>query len=303
MKKSVLIAVVIAAVSIFAGVILLAAAMIGVNFDVMQFNTVQMVQNAYEIEDVFSEIVIDVVESDVRFIASEDDVCVVQCTEYDEEAHQVSVKNGTLFITRVDTRDWYETFSIRFGEDSYAVTVSLPQTAYDSLQVTTVSGEIAVPKELTFGEAELGSTSGDICFYGSCEDLLELHTISGDQELFRVHSGALVMGAVSGDLDLSQVTVAGDMTLQTTSGDTELEQVTADGQMQIDTTSGEIDLEYCDAGSLSLGSTSGDVSAVLLSPKHYTVSTISGAASVPKSQGNAPCEVSTVSGDIRISVK
>ena len=40
--------------------ILLAAAMIGVNFDVMQFNTVQMVQNAYEIEESFSEIVIDV---------------------------------------------------------------------------------------------------------------------------------------------------------------------------------------------------------------------------------------------------
>ena len=52
---------------------------------------------------------------------------------------------------------------------------------------------------------------------------------------------------------------------------------------------------------IDIEAVSGDVNAKLLSEKEITTSTVSGDVSVPNNrQGASPCQVETVSGDIRV---
>ena len=52
-----------------------------------------------------------------------------------------------------------------------------------------------------------------------------------------------------------------------------------------------------------LKTVSGDIAAQLESSKHFVTSTISGHMNVPQTCGEGKCEVKTVSGSARITVK
>lgn len=73
-------------------------------------------------------------------------------------------------------------------------------------------------------------------------------------------------------------------------------------KIDIEAVSGDVSLERgISAARLNVKTVSGDVNAKLLSEKEITTSTVSGDVSVPNNrQGASPCQVETVSGDIRV---
>ena len=60
--------------------------------------------------------------------------------------------------------------------------------------------------------------------------------------------------------------------------------------------------EQSDAGSLRVETVSGDVSGTLLSQKMFQVQSTSGNTNVPLSQSGGICTVTTMSGNVHLSV-
>ncbi len=311
---------IIAAVLLMAGGLALsltAFAMIG--GDIVKLNTMTFTETTYTTEDRFDSIYIEGAECDVRFAASEDGLCRVDCVESEKIYHTVAVEDDTLTIKRVDARKWYERIGIYWG--SMKITVYLPETEYDRLYVRTLSGDIEITAPYRFNTAEVYGTSGDVRFSAAVNHELNVKTVSGDLTVRGVKASRLSARSTSGDVSLSSVEAAialqmkatsgnltltdaacGALTTDCTSGDTALTDVDA-YSIESNSVSGDIKLLRCDASTLSLKATSGDVYGSLLSDKIFSTETTSGNVQLPPSTTGGVCKIKTVSGDIRITIE
>lgn len=321
MKKAKKAALIIALVCVAAGAVISLVTLASIGFDVSRLNTMKFENNTDQVEESFSHIRIEGAECDVRLLPSRDGAYTVVCSEAENISHTVSVKNDTLTVTRTDNRKWYECMGIYWG-DEMSVTVYLPEGTYGDLFIRSVSGDISVPADFTFSQAELINTSGEIHYAAATERGLTLKTTSGDLTVRDLTAGALEIRSTSGEVSIHSAVVSGDvavetvsgeielegvktqaMSVQSTSGEVELTDVIAAGHLEIETVSGEIGLERSDAESLWIKSTSGDVSGTLLSEKRFTAHTTSGTVNVPNvaSPNAGTCEITTTSGNIRLN--
>lgn len=277
------------------------------------------------VKENFSSIEIQTLDSDIRFVPSDDGRCQVKYTDRASASCSVSVENGTLRIVEKDTTPWYQHITFSWWGDTvnYGITVCLPSDSYDRLTLEGASSDVTISKGFRFQEAELNTASGEISFTGTVLHNLQVKTVSGDQELSGVSCGALKVSTTSGRLRLSEIeaeslnlsSTSGDVTLtggaiegalqlgtvsgeielrnvtadsaglSSTSGDMDLENVALTDQLSIETTSGEIDLEDCDAGGCWIKTTSGDVEGTLLSPMQFVTHTTSGDVDTPACPG------------------
>lgn len=324
MKKRTKIAIVIALICIVLGAVLAFFAMASVHFNFSQLNTVKYETKTHEIHDSFSNIRINAAEYDIHLLPSQSSTCKVIYPEGDYISYDISVENGTLTITPTDQREWYKNIGIYWGSEiETVITVYLPEQEYADLYLKSLSGDISVPDDFAFSQAEVYSTSGEILYSAITGHDLTTQTTSGDLSLRNLTAGDINITSTSGEVELSNVKASaitahctsGDVSIQstetkygllveTTSGEIELSDVIASTKIEIDTTSGEIELERCDAQGLFLKSNSGDISGTLLSEKRFVTDTTSGDVNVPNT---APliagtCEVTTTSGDIRFKI-
>lgn len=332
-------ATVLALICIAAGLAISLAVFSVIGFDVSRLNTMKFETNTYDVTERFSDIRVEGAECDIRLVPSQTGACTVVCTEGEKISHTVTVKDGTLTVTRTDQRRWYERIGVYWGEMS--VTVQLPAGAYGNLYIKSVSGGIKVPDGFTFARAEVYSTSGEIDYAADTEQDLILKTTSGELSAGGLAAGTAEVRSTSGDVtihsvglrgDLAVETVSGEiglegvsaqaasiqstsgeaklrnvsttgrMSVRTASGDVRLTDVAASAPMEVQTVSGEVKLERSDAQTLWIKTTSGDVSGTLLTGKRFVTQTTSGDVRVPDSspQGGT-CEITTVSGDIHIN--
>ncbi len=324
MKKSVKILIIISVCFVAVGMLLIFAAAASVNFDFEQMSGLHGTNETYTYDESYAveNIAIDVTESDVRLVASPNGELQIKCIESNKIYHEIKIENGTLYITRTDTRKWFERiFNIYLSEIS--VTVYLPEGQYGSLDVKTVSGDIAAEVNATFDTAELESASGDVKFLANADENLILTSVSGDIVLYGVKTKSTYISSTSGSIDISDVSIAAAAEIKTTSGEiditsanaeqiyvkstsgsVELENTVALSLLKVETTSGDISFDLCDAEKLWLESVSGDVYGSLLSGKIYSTDTVSGRVSVPPTTvTGGECRISTTSGNIKISEK
>jgi len=103
---------------------------------------------------------------------------------------------------------------------------------------------------------------------------------------------------ISGEVAILD-TDAESLSVSTTSGDVTVTGVDVTGQAELSTTSGDVALLDADAESLSITTTSGNVRTELRTPKEYVTHTGSGDVSVANNvPGAGRCEIETVSGEI-----
>ena len=295
MRKSVLIAIIIAVSCILLGAVLSCAAIFTVGFRFEDLETVEMIFGEYTITEDFSAIDIQTTSADVRLMLAEDDVCRIEYATRSGVSYDVT--NGTLFV---ETEKTEYISIIHFTRESEYVNIYLPRDRYESLIVDTASGDIYVfPAFETVKIAELSSTSGDISFIGTVSDSLTIDSTSGSILIRELNAKTVHVSTTSGEITLNSV-YATTVFAKTTSGDVELESVTAKEKLTVRTNSGDIEL-YCDAGELYLESTSGDIEGSIGSAKHYIVDTTSGSVRIPPNDKDADiCEIHTTSGDIEI---
>lgn len=147
--------------------------------------------------------------------------------------------------------------------DMAKITVYLPKTEFESLSIGTYNGNVSVPAAFRFGEAEVLSIRGDVDFRAAVQK------------------------------DFSSETVYGNISLS----DVLAEKISSK------TEEGDIFLTDCDADSLKLETVNGNITGSLLSDKVFTTETKTGTVNVPDSKTGGSCEITTVGGDVGITIK
>lgn len=264
-------------------------------------STATLVTKNYPVSAGFTDISITEYYADVELRASRDGTVSVTTRDAEDVTHTVTVKNGTLSISRPEPtvgERWFHD-----DDDDPKVVVYLPAGDYGALTVNTTSGDVESASQLNFLAASLTTVSGDIDLMGSVTGAVNCTSTSGDIELRSPALGAVKTNTTSGDTEITGALIQ-SLKAETVSGDVDLERTTASGAIEINTTSGDVDMESVDAASLNILTTSGEVEGSLLSGKNFSASSTSGRVNVPASTPNAgACTVSTTSGSIRLTVR
>ena len=345
-----------AVAAILIGLLMILFVFIKVGFDLRNLNTETYRRTEQRLEGAFAEIEIETSLFDVRILPMDEGSEPVVYLPYNEKiAHTLSVENGKLTIRVEDTRAWYEKLFLGSATDENTVLeLYVPYAHYEKLSVNAQSGDIVVNGArdaetlLSFENVLLKTSSGDLDFRATMQNngngMLDMQTISGKLTMAGVSdvpinasttSGDILvmscapaqsirLSATSGEIKVSQLTMADDgvlsadvssgeieflnvrvgtMKLEITSGDIELSNVMVAGELRAETNSGDIEIKRSDAGSLYLETTSGDVEAELLSGKMFEVDVTSGDKRYPASDRDGGlCKVKTSSGDVEIVV-
>ena len=199
-----------------------------------------------------------------------------------------------------------------FFSPSKALTLTLPKSIHlKKAEITGTSADIRIP-ELAADEIVLGSTSGDVNAAVSAPSVSGEST-SGDVTLtVNGRADRVKMGSTSGRLSLT-LEEADGVELGTTSGGIRLEAESLK-QAGLGSSSGNVSVKVKAFEQLKINTTSGDVNAEIPSDPGFTarISTSSGdfSSAVPLSgegntwscgNGSAKLEISTTSGDIKLS--
>lgn len=338
MKKSRIYSLGIAAACIVIGLVIFSAVAASVKFDFRKLNTYNYSQKVTPVNEAFDRIVIDAVECDVNLVTAEN--ASVTSMDAEDIITEVYVKDRTLHVKRQDKRPWYKHITFSFSFKDCSITVALPKNVYDSLEVTTLSGNISLVNPFEFNTAKLKTTSGDINSKISAKNQLEIKTTSGEIYLMDVHTNAFEIQSVSGDIENYDCVIDGHVKVQTTSGDILFRNAEIKQNLQIKTTSGDIEITAVDAENVTVSTTSGevelndvvatataDLSSVsgdiefiqfdaktinitttsgyvtgsFLTGKIFNTSSLSGDIRVPNTDVNGGlCSIKTTSGDIHI---
>ena len=297
------------------GVFVSAAAAVG--FDLTRFATQKYQTTTHTPNEDFSNISIKANTADISLVPSEDGVCRVSCYEWEKLKYSVAVRDDTLFIDMVDERAWYDHIGIGLG--SPKITVYLPRSIYGALTVVGSTGDVTVPRELTFGGIDIFVSTGDVSCYASATDAVKITASTGDIRLGKVRAGTLALAVTTGDIIATGVVCADDalvevstgrvnltdmtcknLTSRGDTGDIELKNVVAQEKFLVERSTGDVRLDGCDAVEIFIKTDTGDVSGTLLSEKVFAVETDTGEVQVPSTASGGRCEIITDTGDIKI---
>ena len=276
--------------------------------------------NRYEIGQVYRHIVVDTKSADIEFLPSETASTTVVCHEQKTAKHVVEVDGDTLTIRLQDERKWYDRVDILF--DHPHITVYLPQGDYGALSVEASTGDVKLPSVFRFESVSVTVTTGDVESQASASGAVKLQTTTGDITLQNASARSLELSATTGKIVVSSVRCEEDVSVDITTGritlsdvqcrdfstagstgDTLLDGVIAQGTFSAERSTGDIELRACDAAELRITTDTGDVTGSLLSDKVFFAETHTGTVEVPKTIMGGRCEISTDTGDIRITIQ
>ena len=317
MKKG---AVIIASALIAVGVVIFGAALFASGFDFSNRDTAVYETNMYTPGEDFEKIEIRTYEADIALKPSDDGKTRVECVESEKVRHEVSVENGTLKITAVDSRAWYDHIAL-FSFKRQSVTVYLPAENYGALTVTANTGDVSVPDRFSLGEARIATSTGDVSFDASADTDLKIETSTGDISVNGVCADSIDLSVSTGKIDCKNVECKKTLSVSVSTGKTvltdvicrelvsdgstgslTLKNVIASDGFRIERDTGDVRFESCDAGMITVRTSTGDVTGTLRSEKIFVAKTSTGDVDVPDPVSGGRCEITTSTGDIRISV-
>ena len=319
MSKAVKIWLTVAAALVALGVILFAVSMVANGWDFNKLGTVTYTTNIYEIDGDFKNISIDVETTKIEFVPAENGRCKIVCFEDEKVRHSASIQNGTLTIDTVDTRKWYEHFSISF--DQPKMTVYLPENEYDSLSIETDTGDIAIPKDFSFDTLKIDGDTSDVDCLASASQNIEIKLSTGDIRLKELATEQLKLTTDTGRIYINTADAGANIRIETDTGRVELtdtscndfyaesdtgsitlKNVIGAGSFTIESDTGDITFDRSDAAEIFAQTDTGDIAGTLLSDKVFLTETSTGRISVPKTVTGGKCELKTSTGDIKIEV-
>lgn len=319
MKKGTKIWLIVAASLVLAGAMIFVGVMTVFGWDFTKLSTVQYETKEYAITEDYQNLSIVSNTADIVLVPAEGDESRVVCREQKNLWYAVSVKDGTLVIEIEDHRKWYEHIGINFGTSK--VTVYLPVDAYGALAVRSSTGDVEIPKDFSFESVNILQSTGDVVCHASALNTMKITTSTGDIRVENLSVGTLDLSVSTGDITASGVRCAGDVLVRTSTGkavfrdvscnslttvgdtgDLHLKNVIAVGGFSIKTDTGDVRFEACDAAEILIKTDTGDVKGSLLSEKVFVVQTDTGSIDVPQTVSGGRCEITTDTGDIKISL-
>ena len=280
MSKTIKVKLLTAGILMSVGLIIFAVAMTLNDWDFTKLNTVKYETNTYELNKQFYDIHIQSDTADVTFKPTEDDICKVVCYEKTNAKHTVTVKNNTLSINENDERKWYDYIGINI--DRSKITVYLSEKEYKELSITTDTGDTKIPKDFSFTNVDIKTSTGDVKNNANASGTIKIKTSTGDIRTQNITVGSLELSASTGDITLKSVI--------------------AMERFSVETSTGDVKLEACDGREILVKTSTGDVKGSLLSDKVFFAESNTGDVNVPKTTKGGKCEIVTDTGDIRITI-
>ncbi|MBQ8409188.1 MAG: DUF4097 family beta strand repeat protein [Clostridia bacterium] len=311
---------IIAASLILIGGVLFTGVMSVLNWDFSKLSTSTYETNRHEINEAFEAISIHTDTADVVFVPSGSGDCSIVCHELKNAGHSVTVEDGTLIIKAMDTRKWYEHIGVNFGAPK--ITVYLPEAEYASLQINESTGDVEIPNNFQFESIDITVSTGDVKCATSATGAVRISASTGDIYAWYMSAGSLSLSTSTGDITVSSVICDNDLSVRVTTGnanlkdvscksltsggstgDISLHNVTVAEKLSINRSTGDVKLDASDAAELFIETDTGDVEGSLLTDKIFITKTDTGRVSVPVSVEGGRCEITTNTGDIKITVK
>ncbi len=318
MGKKTKIWLVVAGVLVVVGLILFAAVMMVYDWNFTKLSTVKYETNTYVAEGAFSNLILYTDTADITLVKTEDRKCKVVCYEPENGKHAVSVQDGTLAINENDQRKWYEHIGITVGTPK--ITVCLPDEEYETLTIRESTGDIQIPKEFRFDTVDILTSTGDVTNHASAANTIQIKTSTGDIRVENVSAETLALSVSTGKVMVADVTCKSDFQITVSTGkanisqvacrnfisvgntgDITLKNVIAAEKLSIDRSTGDVKFDGCDAAEILVNTDTGDVTGSLLSEKVFLTETDTGKVDVPKTASGGTCQITTDTGDIKIT--
>ena len=319
MKPATKIWIAVACALVLVGGILFTGVMTMLNWDFSKLSTVKYETNTYELGESIANIAIVTDTANVTFVPTTDGTCAVSCYEQKNVKHAVTVKDGTLSITVKDTRKWYEHIGISFA--SPKITVSVPQGEYGALSLRSDTGNVEIPREFSFASMDISENTGNVTSHASATGAVKIKTSTGNIRVENLSADSLSLSASTGNIAVSNVTCKGEAQLRVSTGKTELTNVTCTDltssgstgnvtlsgvivakTLSVKRDTGNVKLDCSDAAELFIETDTGNVTGSLLSAKVFLARSATGRVDVPKTIDGGRCEISTDTGNIKITV-
>ena len=310
MKKRTIIALIVAVLLILAGGIILT---LGLSFAGEPESMVTVKEKIYVVNDPFDSIQVKTADCDVTIVKSAGEFQMVG-QETDKVSYSVLVEDGVLKIDVIDIRKWYDHIGI--FRENVKITLCLPERQYESLRVVTATGDVEIPKELTFTAAELFSDTGDITIatavkdriisstatgdihlQGSAPAMLSLETDTGDMDVDSVSGDEIHMKTDTGSMELENVKCK-ILTCNSNTGDMELKRVIVEDYLQAFNDTGDVVITDSDAGTVNIETDTGDVSGSFRTSKWFSAHSNTGNVKVPHTRDGGECRIQSDTGDI-----
>ncbi len=305
---------------ILLGILIFVGVLTVLKWDFSRLSTVKYETATHEVEEAVKSIVIRTNVAGIRILPAEDEACSVVCHEQKKVTHAVTAEDGTLTVSVTDTRKWYDYIGLHFGKPT--VTVYLPAGEYTALTVVSKTGDVEIAKDFTFDSIDIAESTGDVTCLASAKGAVEIETTTGDILVESIQAEALSLSVSTGRITLRDVRCEGDAHVAVSTGEAcvrdltcqsfsstgstgklSLVNVLAKNMLSAERSTGDVTLEACDAGELSIKTSTGNVRGTLLSDKVFLVSTDTGKKDVPATTAGGRCEIVTDTGDIKISLK
>ena len=310
---------IIAGCLILIGGIIFCIAMVASKWDFSKLSSAKMQTNDYIIEEDFNNISINEDTAKIDFLPAEDGKCKVVCYEDAEKTHDVKVEKDVLVIAYKSENEWYDNIKINFSTPK--ITVYLPKSAYDTLKIDSDTSDVKIAKEFTFNTIDINLSTGDVNCYASATEDIRIKASTGDINVEGITAATLYLTVSTGKITANAVDCSGDVNIKVTTGDTHLSDfrcstLTTDGdtgditlehfiasdKLNVVRSTGDVRLVGADAGEIYIETDTGKVSGSLLSEKIFIPRTDTGKIDVPKTTSGGICEITTDTGDIKITI-
>ncbi|MBR7186829.1 MAG: DUF4097 family beta strand repeat protein [Clostridia bacterium] len=275
--------------------------------------------NIHKVNEEFNNISIRTDTADIAFVLSDDGMCRVVCYEEAKKSHSVKVQNGTLTVNVVNDKKWYDYIGINI--DTPKITVYLPESKYFSLVIEESTGDIEISKDFEFKSIDISLSTGNVRCYASATEAIKIASSTGDIYAESISASSLDLTVSTGKVTVSDITCDGDITIGVSTGkayltdiecknlistgstgDISLKKVISTEKISIGRSTGDVTLEDTDAAELFITTDTGDVEGTLLTDKVFITKTDTGRIDVPNSIMGGRCEITTDTGDIKISI-
>lgn len=318
MKKSTKIWLIVAASLVFAGIIIFTAGMTAADWDFQILGNKEYTTVTHSVSVGFTDITINSFESDITFAFSDDGRCKVVCYEENDRQYLVSVENGVLLITAQDESKWYD--HIGFDFKNPKITVYLPKSDYGMLNITDSTGDISIPADFHFKNADVFVSTGDVNYNASGENI-KIKASTGDITLAGVNANHITLSVSTGDITALDINAQGTVDIRVSTGETYLKNVKCGGlssvgntgsitltnlvasqNISIERTTGDVKLEKCDAATLNIKTDTGDITGTIRTEKVFMYKTSTGDVRLPQTQSGGEFRLTTSTGDIKIEI-
>lgn len=287
-------------------------------FDFSKFDNSSYISNTHELNDSFSDIVINSDTADIEFIFSLDGLNKVECFESEKEIHSVTVSNNKLEINITNNRKWYDYIGFNFKTPK--IKIYLNQFLYNSLIIKEDTGDINIPDEFNFTNIDISVSTGNITCLANGKEMTKINSSTGNVILNHIDCKNIDINTSTGDVDLKDI-VCTSIKLCSSTGKTTLTNVltselisnasTGDiilnnvigSKFVIERSTGDVKFNKSDALEIYITTDTGDVEGTLLTNKIFRYDTDTGDVILPSEMSGGKCQIETDTGDIKISIE